>query len=42
MSEWGGGGSGPSKGACSKKFVLLVAIPTLLYFLLKKPKEVKD
>lgn len=42
MSEWGGGGSGPSKGACSKKLVLLVAISVLVYFLFKKPKEIRD
>jgi hypothetical protein len=29
-NEWGGGGSGGTKGVCSKKFVQLAAVPVLL------------
>lgn len=29
-NEWGGGGGSPSKGACSKKFVQLAAVPILV------------
>lgn len=35
-NEWGGNGSSPSKGACSKKLVLLIAIPVLLCWLWKE------
>lgn len=32
--EWGGGSGTPSKGACSKDFALLIAVPTAMIWLL--------